>query len=727
MEQGPDPRETGIGGLDVRNIGGNLTGAEGGIVAFAEGDPVESKPPTIKPDREAFNYYISQGWTPAAAAGFVSNIQAESAFNPNAQHDFDNKTKTYIGTGLVGWNAGRRQQLEAMYGPKPTYQQQLEYLHKELSGETQGEPGTAGVGKRLRDNPNTSAKDAGAMLSREGIRPRDREGQAKYRGNLAEQLLTGFSGSGNANAAEVPGTKAAEPFAPAKTNTTNILGENSDAIIGGVGTGAVAAGAAVNAANTKLAAKHAAQNPLPPRPVVTQVPGPVQPGSSPLAIKTLPNVPAAPPTVGGIVAKNTPDWLKPKATPLGGTSLLGKAASAAGRYFAPAGAAVAAGTASQEDINAYFGRPNDSENGPISDAAHRVLYGAAQVPNVFTFGLTDYLLGRSGLGNRGKFDEAGNRRPPTDPAAAANLAAPKPVVPAAKSPVDDASRADRGRSSYDREANDKKHAPEVSAYDEIRSLIKKLPPPESEDDAEERYQKTAEKFGVSTENIKKHFTDQANSLTKQANQARQDRDVNLWMSAANAFFAVAGGMSPYAVKNFADGLGVGTKQMIQTLGEYNKEQREIDKANRELAKLNISSSMQMSKEYLDRREKARDKATTHQEKQIGLLTNLSRIVMEDRRTDVLAGGRDADRLQKEQVARDQAVRNLRNSDEYKNMTTTIERLISKKDRTPADTSNLTRLQLRKQQMIDAALGDSSSQSGGAGVRPDPAKIGQFDK
>ena len=735
----------GIGGLPAGAMDNEDAFAGGGIVAFAKGDPVKSKPPTysLTDDQKAYLAETDKivGLPPGTS---YRQIEVESAFNPRAVSEARAMGLAQIipdtlpgASRLVGRKIDPFNPTDALEAHRALMKENMGRFKDPVKALRAYNGGwTESTWNDTKENREYAPKILGFLTGTSNANAsqntRVTEPAAPPKTGIASRILSTVTGTSDANAAEVPGTKAAEPSAPAKTNTANILGENSDAIIGGVGTGAVAANAAVNAANTRLAATHAAQNPLPPRPVTTPVPGrmgPVQPGMSPLTgIHTLPPAtPTAPPTVGGIVAKNTPDWLKPKATPLGGTTILGKAGSALGRYFAPVGAVASAATTNQEDINAYFGRPNDPENGPISDAAHRVLYGAAQLPNIATFGLSDYLLGKSGLGNKGKFDDAGNRRPPVDPAAAPTTKPVDAAPGAVKPSVDDVSQADRGKGSFDRNPDGTKYEPKVDAYDEIRNLIKKLPPAESEEDAEERYQKTAEKFGVDADAIKKHFADQADSLTKQAGQARQDRDVNLWMSAAQGFFAMAGGMSPYAMKNFADGLGVGTKQMTQTLGEYNKEQREIDKANRELAKLNVSTRMQMSKEYIDRREKARDKATTHQEKQITLLSNLFNIAAGDRRTDVLAGGRDADRLLKEQATRNRAVADLQKSDEYKNIITAIERLLSKKDRIPADTSTLARLQLQKKQLMDAALGSSYSQSGGASGRPDPSKIGQFDR
>jgi hypothetical protein len=75
------------------------------------------------------------------------------------------------------------------------------------------------------------------------------------------------------------------------------------------------------------------------------------------------------------------------------------------------------------------------------------------------------------------------------------------------------------------------------------------------------------------------------------------------MSAANAFFAIAGGMSPSAMKNFADGLGVGTKQMTGALQDYRNTGREINKAQRELDKLQLATNMGHAEKGSEREDK----------------------------------------------------------------------------------------------------------------------------
>lgn len=707
--------QAGITSLNAGAIDDEDAFAGGGIVAFAKGDPVESKPPTysLTDDQKAYLAETDKivGLPPGTS---YRQIEVESAFNPRAVSKARAMGLAQIipdtlpgASRLVGRKLDPFNPTDALEAHRALMKENMERFKDPVKALRAYNGGwTESTWNDTDENRKYAPKILGFLTGTSNANAsqntRVTEPVAPPKTGIASRILSTVTGTSDANAAEVPGTKAAAP-------TTDSNGVTMGDVGGAAGVAALGGSAIVERINN--ARKAAIANQL-----AASAAGPLPAGTP------VPKPPITAASVLGNMGSGISAGLQSKLAPVLPATKLGAAAVLA----APIASAVDTFNTSTDDYYKRFGLEQPEGNGllrNLKDLGVRGLGAASDLGNTLTFGLAEKYAGY-----RDKYNPDGS--PILKNVAAAKPAASKPVdaaPDAVKPPVDDVSQADRGRGNSDREADGSKYAPKVDAYDEIRSLIKKLPPPESEDDAEERYQKTAEKFGVSAENIKKHFTDQADSLTKQASQARQDRDVNLWMSAAQGFFAMAGGMSPYAVKNFADGLGVGTKQMTQTLGEYNKEQREIDKANRELAKLNISSRMQMSKEYLDRREKARDKATTHQEKQIGLLTNLSRIVMEDRRTDAVAGARDAATLQREQAQKDRAVADLRKSEEYKNITLTIDRLTNKKDRTPADTSNLARLQLQKKQLMDAALGSSYSQSGGAGVSPDPSKIGQFDR
>jgi len=81
-------------------------------------------------------------------------------------------------------------------------------------------------------------------------------------------------------------------------------------------------------------------------------------------------------------------------------------------------------------------------------------------------------------------------------------------------------------------------------------------------------------------------------IKEQAQQAVKDRDSDRWLAAANGFFAMAAGTSPYALKNFAEGAGVAVKDLMAVNKDYRKTQDLRNKAMREERKIDRLERMQ---------------------------------------------------------------------------------------------------------------------------------------
>jgi hypothetical protein len=77
------------------------------------------------------------------------------------------------------------------------------------------------------------------------------------------------------------------------------------------------------------------------------------------------------------------------------------------------------------------------------------------------------------------------------------------------------------------------------------------------------------------------------------------------------------------MKNFADGAGIGTKQATAALQEYQKDQSEINKAKRELGKLEFSNRHLSTKEAQDRSLKYQAMVDRHEDNQFRILSTLS--------------------------------------------------------------------------------------------------------
>jgi len=81
--------------------------------------------------KQAFDFFVSKGWSPAQAAGIVGNLQAESYAN------LDDKAVGDGGTayGIAQWRGVRQKVFEQQYGKpiqKSTFGEQLEYVDWEL-------------------------------------------------------------------------------------------------------------------------------------------------------------------------------------------------------------------------------------------------------------------------------------------------------------------------------------------------------------------------------------------------------------------------------------------------------------------------------------------------------------------------------------------------------------------------------------------------------------------
>jgi hypothetical protein len=86
--------------------------------------------------QEAMNYFQSQGWTHAQAAGIVANLQRESGLYPGAQGDFNSSTHSYEAYGLGQWHANRQAQFLKVFHEsiqKAGFFKQLAFAQWELT------------------------------------------------------------------------------------------------------------------------------------------------------------------------------------------------------------------------------------------------------------------------------------------------------------------------------------------------------------------------------------------------------------------------------------------------------------------------------------------------------------------------------------------------------------------------------------------------------------------
>lgn len=122
--------------------------------------------------RESFQFWLSQGYTPAQAAGLVANEQAESGFNPRAIGD------SGAAHGSFQWHSDRIAKIKAATGIDVTTASHVDQLRAAA-----WELNHSGVGARLRGT--TTAQEAGALISSRFERPANGVQQAILRGQLA--------------------------------------------------------------------------------------------------------------------------------------------------------------------------------------------------------------------------------------------------------------------------------------------------------------------------------------------------------------------------------------------------------------------------------------------------------------------------------------------------------------------------------------------------------------
>jgi hypothetical protein len=158
--------------------------------------------------RQAFDFFVAQGWSPAQAAGIVANLDAESGLHHDAAGDSGRAF------GLAQWHPDR-QAAFARFAERgirgASFEQQLAFVHHELTAGPE-----RAAGERLRGA--ASAAEAGAIVSRFYERPAAGEFAARGRAQLAEGFARRFAAAepmAAAPGAQLPGQAAAAAAAQA--------------------------------------------------------------------------------------------------------------------------------------------------------------------------------------------------------------------------------------------------------------------------------------------------------------------------------------------------------------------------------------------------------------------------------------------------------------------------------------------------------------------------------
>jgi spore coat assembly protein SafA len=126
---------------------------------------------------QAMQFFESQGWSKAQAAGIVANLDAESGLRSIPQYGGG------PGYGIAQWEGPRQAEFARWAGHDihgSSFAEQLRFVHYEL---THSE---AGAGNALRQTKD--AREAGALVTRLYERPADTAGQSTVRGQRAADI-----------------------------------------------------------------------------------------------------------------------------------------------------------------------------------------------------------------------------------------------------------------------------------------------------------------------------------------------------------------------------------------------------------------------------------------------------------------------------------------------------------------------------------------------------------
>ena len=135
--------------------------------------------PVSGKEKEAFDFFVSKGYTPAQAAGIVGNLKTESQLNPTA---YNKKEDAY---GIAQWRGSRKEDFKQRFN-KPieqsTFKEQLEFIDYELNNKEK----KAGVAIRNSTTPQEAAFNVARKYERAA---HDETGALDQRIANAENIL----------------------------------------------------------------------------------------------------------------------------------------------------------------------------------------------------------------------------------------------------------------------------------------------------------------------------------------------------------------------------------------------------------------------------------------------------------------------------------------------------------------------------------------------------------
>lgn len=145
-------------------------------------------------------FFKAKGWTEEQAMGIAANLQQESAFKADAEGD------NGAAYGLAQWHKDRQASFAKFSGKdirQSTGAEQLEFVNHEL---TKGNERTAGNKLRMAATPY----EAASVVSTQYERPKDRDGEAARRGEIAESYAGSRASEAVSRAPELTAEQVAQ-------------------------------------------------------------------------------------------------------------------------------------------------------------------------------------------------------------------------------------------------------------------------------------------------------------------------------------------------------------------------------------------------------------------------------------------------------------------------------------------------------------------------------------
>jgi hypothetical protein len=104
-------------------------------------------------------------------------------------------------------------------------------------------------------------------------------------------------------------------------------------------------------------------------------------------------------------------------------------------------------------------------------------------------------------------------------------------------------------------------------------------------DSGDTSEQAEEKMRARLREVMPDFEGDLNDLKEQAKAAGEAKKKDMWLALAMGGFAAAAGSSPYALKNFGEGLGLTSKQLMEVNKDFRKAEQERQKVERETKNL----------------------------------------------------------------------------------------------------------------------------------------------